>query len=208
MNTNSLIKIALGITLLASAGTATAEQMSWRTRGKGAYGVAYAQDECTYRGIDATVSEQATWSGGGRPTDDSTVLAGYWSYDWCKGVESFGWGYAANADIRFDAISASASFSMPVVTYGWQYNEDGYWEYVDLGTEMVTFDLSWVGHGDAYHSRESWSSRWGRTMAHGRSSGTTRDADITLRISGSPLTFSYGYGTIGTYQWGDMVVYH
>jgi hypothetical protein len=191
---------------IASSASARPSISSWQVRGNGAYASAFIGNECQWASFDITGNDDVIRSGGSTASNVG-VWAGYWSYDWCKGTESWGdvfleGGFSGNQS------TASATVSFTIYTYGWIETPYG-WDYVFLGTRTATANVSWTGVGTTQRGMESWSSRWGQTMSRYRWMGTSREAEVnaSVAIDGSAQNFDYAYGSMGQYSSGATEIY-
>jgi hypothetical protein len=212
MTTKKLnIAIAFCIAGLGFASSASASPSTWtyQVRGNGAYANAFTGDECRWVSFDVGANDDVVHSGSGAPTTGAGAWAGYWSYDWCKGVESYGYAYVSGSNFSGNLSSASGSFSFPVYTYGWIQTPEGYWDYVLLGTDTLTASVTWTGVGVTQRGMESYSTRWGQYMARFRWMGSSREADVsvTATLGGVTKSFDYTYGSMGQYNSGGTEIY-
>jgi hypothetical protein len=207
---NKSINIAIafciaGLGIASSASAAPPAKSTWQIRGNGAYASAFTGNDCQWASFDITGNDDVMRSGGSTASN-AGVWVGYWSYDWCKGSESYGDAYV-EGNFSGNQSTASANVSFTIYTYGWVETPYG-WDYVFLGSRTARANVSWTGVGTAQRGMESWTSRWGQTMGRYRWMGSYRQAEVnvSLSIAGGTQSLEYAYGSIGQYSSGAVEI--
>ncbi len=208
MKTLTLLFAATALSLVAPVARAAAPDVSYQVRGSSASGNAYAYDECTSVGVDVGGSANTVHNAGGPPVQENGTWAGFYSYDWCTGEQSYGWGYVSGG---FDGNmnSATIDISFEVYTYSWIVEPDGSWSYVDGGTRTVEIAADLNAQGDAYRGMNHSTSRWGDSFSRSRWIGQWRDAAVTMNVAidGEIVEVAGSYGSLGTANSGETAIY-
>lgn len=203
--------VAVLVAVLGSAGVASANSPSYsfRERGDSASTSASSSNECGFFSLDVGGSDESVHQRGGAPVNEKGVWAIFWAYDWCKGVEFYGWGYGPNDTFDANMNAASAQITFEVDSYTWVMGETGEWTQEKLGVSTVSASVSWTGVGDVMRGMNSGMTRWGKNTIRHRRRGEYRDAEIKVdaTLDGAPMAFQNAYGELGSYSESFFEIY-
>lgn len=198
--------ILITILGLATSVTAFADppERSWQVRGDSANAFAYDSDACSYSTLDIGGSEEASHERASRPVRETAVWAGYFSQNWCTGVQTVGFVYDASASFNGNLNAASATISIPIDSLHCHGDTNNEWVCDHLGSSTLSVTADWSGFGDVVRGTSQNIAHSAQSHVRNRWNGRSREAtlDIDARVDGTSITFGYAYGTIGTYTSG------
>lgn len=183
---------------------------SWQVRGNGAQAGFFGGNDCSSTGFDIGANDNVVHSRANAPAQESGAWAGLWSYNWCTGEETYGWGYVPGSAVSLSLAGGTVSVSFDAYSYGWQFNADtGEFDYVFLGTKTVTAQVTWTGTGDAMRVMNQSMNRWGQFFARNRVNGQLRQASMsaTIDVGGTPFAYDFSYGELAKYNAGAVEIF-
>lgn len=232
-----MLRTSVTLLTLALVGTAPAlaatQTWNYQVRGHGAWAWSHHGDGCVSTGLDVGANEQVSHSAGSQPTTSRGAWVGYWSYNWCTGTQTYGWGFVPDVNFSGNLSSASVAASITVYSYGWQTStttttttttsgknkttesrdagtrDAGSGGYVFLGASQLDVQVAWTGVGDTVMGTNMSISRWGRDMSRSRWSGQWRNASvsITATLDGAAVPLTDAHGDLGKFNSGWTSVY-
>lgn len=193
--------------LSATFATAGTPDSQWQVRDYSANGSAFLYDDCQSTGVDISGSESSTRSGAGAPVKDNGAWAGYYSYNWCTGSQTYGWAWIPGG---FSGDMQGASVDVVLDAESYEYVEiDGEWVYSYIGTSTVEINAEFTGVGSTIHGMNNSMSRWGSSFSHYRYVGQWRDAtlDLSVTVDGNSVDLGDGTGSLGKANSGSIAIY-
>ena len=196
--------VATGLT--ATFATA-APDIKWHVKDNTASGSAFSYDGCENVSVDVGGSETRSQDGGGPPVKDNTAWAGYSSYNWCTGAQTYGWVYLPGG---FDGDLQGATIDAEFEAESFEWIEvEGQWVYNYIGTVTVEINAELTGVGQTTHGTNSSTSHWGSSHTHSRYVGKWREAtlDISVTVDGQSIELTDGLANLGSANSGTVAVY-
>lgn len=196
--------LTLGTSMVALAAPTTTK---YSAKGDTATANAYVNGDCGYTSLDVSATEEAMRSGT-TTTATKKIWVNYYSYDTCKGTESYGW---AELPLSVDVNTDSVAFDLKldVQTYITRITPKGEYSSELKGTSQLTASISIVGTGKLEKGTSRSTSSAGPYRSVYRYTGSYREASLTVKatLGTTPLTFTGSYATLGNYTSGSMEMY-
>lgn len=206
-NVSLLIGTFIATGLSATFATAGQPDYQWNVKDHSATASAYLYDGCESSGVDISGSESSSHDGGGAPVKDNGAWAGYSSYNWCTGSQTYGYVWVPGG---FDGDMQGASIDVEFEAESYDYVEiDGEWVYSYLGTRTVEINAEFTGIGKAEHGRNSSMSRWGDSFSRYRWVGQWREAtvEMSVTVDGNSVDLGDVTGSLSKANSGSVAIY-
>jgi hypothetical protein len=198
MKTATAIATALTLLSLTTVPALAATATKYQFKGENASAYFYQSDDCSYTDVSVYGFDNVTKSGPGAPISRTGASLYYSSYNYCTGEYFYGNGFSENIPFTSNKLN-SATLNGTFTVY----------DYYSATSKTATVNLSWIGTGDTYRGKyQSRSQGPGYTSIY-RSSGSSRDAQVsgTIVLDGKNLiTNLTSSGTLSTSTTGDLYI--
>jgi len=198
MKTATAIATALTLLTLTNVPVLAATATKYQFKGNNASAYFYQSDDCSYTDVSVNGFDNVTKSGPGAPVSQTGAYLYYSTYNFCTGTQSYGYGFGDNVTFTSNKLN-SATLNGTFTVY----------DYYSGASKTATVNLTWTGTGDTYRGKyQSRSQGPGYTSIY-RSSGSSRDADVTgtVTLNGTDLIANLtSSGSLSTSSNGSLEI--
>lgn len=203
----NLCRIGLAATLVLALVpmAASAENYHYQFRGNSAYASFSSTDStgCISTWVSVSLYENRFQQPPGPPQQSAALDISIYRYDSCQHLYVFeGWGSAALPAEALDTSGSlqSASVTTSIDVYDW---------YSGTPTS-VAIDLDWTGVGETFHGSSRYQNNYGHSMYMSRSTGSSREAEVTgtILLGGTTnVVTGWSYGFLYNSQGGTVSIW-
>lgn len=204
------IGVAVVVAALVPAGAAiSGGQPDWslQVRGFEAMGGGWFEGECTFGGVDFGGAAETVRQVNGQPVKVNGSWAGMWQFNFCDGVETYGWGFVEGGfSGNLTGATIAATFDVFSYRFSWDGDEP---VFEDLGMGTATLSATLTGEGDTMSGLSHQINRWGRNMSKQRLNGQFRmaSAAVSLTVDGATVPVSFASGQLAKVNFGSMEMF-
>lgn len=166
-------------------------------KGNNAYASFYTYDQCGSTSVYISAYNSITKDGPGAPISQVQANLEYYSYNYCTGVYSSGYGSIPNANFVIDNQLNSATLNDTFTVYDYSSNTN----------QTVAVNLTWTGTDVSSKGKNSYIYQTPTSVTRYRSTGEYRDAQVsgTVTLNGTNLIANtYSYGSLSSSTSGTL----
>jgi hypothetical protein len=185
--------------LSLSLPTVAATTDTFQFKGEHAYAFFGQSDGCSDTGVDVSVYDSVTRSSPGRATPQTEAYLYYYSYNYCTGTYSSGYGSSSNVTFTSNNQLSSATLNGTFSIYN----------YTSDTTKTANVALTWTGVGDTFRGSSHSRYQGPGYTSNERSVGSSRTAQVSgsVTVDGNNLISGLsGAGVLSSSNSGSVQI--